>query len=140
MIQLSRMADYGILVLTALAKRAEGGPSSANALAEATTLPMPTVSQILKTLNKAGLVAARRGAHGGYLLHQQPTDISLRQIIEAIDGPIALTHCLRPNDEPCDLAAVCGMRPELAQVNTDIREALEKVKLDHLKGVHVNHA
>lgn len=133
MIQLSRMADYGIVILGALADKCPNTPCSATTLAEDTTLPQPTVSQILKSLNKANLITAQRGAHGGYVLSNEPQSITLCNIVEAIDGPIALTHCAKQEDECCSIAQICGLQPEMIQVNQDIRQALSKVSLAQLK-------
>src|SRR3546814_13373922 len=79
--------------------RDRGAGATAPDLAEATALPAPTVSKILKMLAKGGLVESRRGVNGGYVLTRRPEDISAAEIIAALDGPVALTACVDRSEE-----------------------------------------
>src|SRR3546814_11667380 len=87
------MTDYGVVVMSQMS-RDRGAVATAPDLAEATALPAPTVSKILKMLVKGGLVESRRGVNGGYVLTRRPEDISAAEIIAALDGPDALTGCV----------------------------------------------
>src|SRR3546814_16349653 len=90
------MTDYGVVVMSQMS-RDRGAVATAPDLAEATALPAPTVSKILKMLVKGGLVESRRGVNGGYVLTRRPEDISAAEIIAALDGPGLLTD--RPTAE-----------------------------------------
>ena len=129
MIRLSRLTDYGIVLLTQLAGRPEMEIHNAGDLAAAVGLPRPTVSKILKALVREGLLVSRRGVRGGYSLARRPEEISMADIIHALEGPIAMTECV--TDEPgcCDLEALCPTRVPWQKINLAIQEALQKVSL-----------
>ena len=126
MLRLSRMNDYAVVVLGQLASRPER-PRSASEVAEATGLAASTVSQVLKALAHAGLVASVRGAHGGYTAHRAPEDISVAEIVLAVDGPVALTACVDGGD--CAIEATCLLRGSWDRINNAVRDALEAVTL-----------
>ena len=130
MIKLSRLTDYAIVLLTQIALEGKG-VHAASALAEKTFLPLPTVSKVLKQLTKAGVLSAQRGASGGYVLAREPSAISVATLIEAMDGPIAITDCAGSNDEEdcCSVQATCPVRGNWDKVNLAIRAALEAVTL-----------
>ena len=90
MFKLSRMTDYGVVLLCYMAQRSDAR-STAPELAERTGLPAPTVSKILKALTKADILSATRGAQGGYAIARAPESVTVAQIIAALDGPVALT-------------------------------------------------
>ena len=92
MIKLSRMADYGVILMVQLA-RAPGDVTTAADLSETTALPGPTVSKLLKQLSRAGLLESHRGTKGGYTMALPAGDISVADIVSALEGPIALTEC-----------------------------------------------
>lgn len=100
MIRLSRLTDYAVTLLTQMVSEGKG-LWAASDLAEKAGVPLPTVSKILKQLSKGGIVVAQRGATGGYHLVRPATDISIAAIIEAMDGPIALTDCAEGGDQDC---------------------------------------
>lgn len=128
MIRLSRMTDYAVALLTQMASEAKG-VWAASELAEITTLPSPTVAKILKRLTKAGIITARRGVMGGYSLRDTAHLLSIAEIIEAIDGPIAITDCAEGGDHSCRVEAVCPLSGGWNTVNRAIRQALQKVSL-----------
>ncbi len=129
MIRLSRMADYAIVIASTIAQE-RGGLYSAQALASVSQLTLPTVSKILKQLVKAGILASVRGSQGGYRLAHAAQDISIAAIIEAMDGPIALTECVDAHDEgTCQIESICGMKSGWDKVNLAVRSALQGVTL-----------
>jgi FeS assembly SUF system regulator len=128
MIKISRLADYAVVVLTTLAK-AEDAPLSAAELARASHLPEPTVAKVLKLLAQDNLVLSTRGAGGGYALSREPNDISLAEIIMAVDGPIALTSCVEGGDESCEFSAACPSKDRWGTVSGLLRSVLEKIAL-----------
>ena len=131
MLKLSRMIDYGVVILSQMACR-DDALATAPGLAQATGLPAPTVSKILKTLAHSDLVTSHRGMHGGYTLSRPPATISVAAIIEALEGPVALTACVEASDEQCHVASLCPIRGGWEKVNEAIRQALEAVTLAEL--------
>jgi Rrf2 family protein len=98
MLTLTRKTDYALVALSHLAqcRAAEIGPVSARQIGESYQLPLPLLMNILKELAAAKLVHSTRGATGGYSLASEPQDVSLMQVIHAIEGPIKLTPCCDP--------------------------------------------
>lgn len=127
MIKITRETDYGIVLLTVLARRQR--PASASALAKDSRLPGPMAGKILKTLTQAGLLVSRRGAHGGYSLARPAARISMTDVIEALEGPIALTACSLETDTSCAYLAHCGVSGHWGRINAAIRDALCNVTL-----------
>ncbi|ANJ66329.1 SUF system Fe-S cluster assembly regulator [Halothiobacillus diazotrophicus] len=122
MLKISRMSDYAIVLLTTLA-RGETPQSNARALAERTGLSQPTVGKLLKTLTASGLLTSQQGRHGGYRLARAADEISIADIVEAIDGPIAMTECYTA-DHDCEREANCSVRPHWNTINRGVRELL----------------
>lgn len=137
MIRLSRLTDYGILLMTLVARDSEQKPKAARDLADEASLPLPTVSKVLKILLAHNLLISHRGAKGGYLLAHAADEISVAAIIEAMEGPIGLTEC-SANTGNCDLLSYCPMRSNWAVISTALRDALQRVKVaDLLTPVHL---
>lgn len=128
MIRLSKLADYGIVIATHLARHADG-QQTALEIAEATRVPSPMTSKVLKLLVRGGTLASHRGAHGGYSLARPPAEVTVAEVIEALDGPIALTSCLDPGPGECGLSDLCPARANWQQINQAIRDALASVTL-----------
>lgn len=129
MFRISKMTDYGTLVLSELAADT-AAPTSAGDIAARIGLGGATVSKLLKGLAQAGLVNSQRGSSGGYTLARPAGDISAAEIIDAIEGPVAITDCAA--DQPCELEAVCGVGSAWQDINRAIRSALETISLDDL--------
>lgn len=127
MLKISRMSDYAIVLLTAMA-RTEAAQSTARVLAVDTGLTLPTVGKLLKMLSAGGLLLSQQGRNGGYRLARTANEISLANIIEAIDGPIALTECFTV-DHDCDREANCGLRPHWQAINQGVRQLLDSTSL-----------
>ena len=134
MLRISRLTDYGTVVLGQLANSASDRRSAAE-VAAATGLGVPTVSKILKLLAKAGLVNATRGARGGYSLSCEPAQISAAAVIDALEGPVSITEC-SASDSHCDLEDVCNVGSAWQRINIAIRRALDDVTLDDLLRAH----
>lgn len=128
MIRLSKVADYGIVLMTHLARQ-PGRQQAAPEIAAATAVPQPMASKILKALARAELLASQRGAHGGYGLARDAGDITVAEIIEALDGPIALTECVEAASSTCDLERLCPARGNWQRISGAIREALDGITL-----------
>lgn len=134
MIRMSKMADYAFIVLAQMAGEKKGAWAASD-LAERTTLPTPTVAKLMKLLAKGGVVTAQRGAQGGYTLAVLPSEISIAKIVEAVDGPIALTDCVDQGEHICAVRSLCPMCGGWDKVNKAMRSALETVFLSDLTAV-----
>ena len=127
MIRVSRLADYASVVMACLARHADEVLSAAQ-VGEETRLEPPTVSKLLKQLARAGLVESFRGASGGYRLARAAQDISLAEIVEALDGPIGLTEC-SAGHVGCERRAFCSVAQDWQGVGATIDNALRAVSL-----------
>lgn len=128
MIRLSRMADYGVVVMTYMAMRAHRTQTT-HQVAQATGLPEATVGKLLKVFAREGLLESHRGVHGGYELTRPAEDVSVADIVTAVEGPIALTLCVDDHPGTCDVESLCPMRGGWNRINSALREALEGVSL-----------
>ena len=109
--------------------RAAEQVTTASELTESTGLPGPTVSKLLKQLSRAGLLDSQRGSNGGYTLSLAADDISVSDIVSALDGPIALTECMTADGAVCEIEALCPTRTNWRQINNALVEALDRVSL-----------
>lgn len=130
MLRISKLTDYGTVVLAALA-HASSSRMSATDLATQTGISLPTVSKLLKNLGKANIVSATRGAHGGYELARSADDISAADIIDALEGPVSITEC-SSDDSQCNYEDVCNTGTAWQKINSAIRSALTDVSLSEL--------
>jgi FeS assembly SUF system regulator len=131
MIRLSKLADYAFVILTHMITSDRPSWSAAD-LADKTTLPLPTVAKIMKLLAKGGVVAAQRGATGGYRLAGEPRAMNVAQVIRAVDGPIALTECVGDKSSRCAAKTFCGLHDCWDKLNDAIERALESILLIEL--------
>ena len=148
MIRLSNMADYALVLLTYVAGSKTAGPAgvmTARSLASASGLPEPTVSKVLKQLAKAALLISRRGAGGGYALARPADTISVAEVLQAVEGPVALTRCTRHHpvaphkgsslrqpparSDSCALWSTCPTRDAWGPVNEAVTAALAGLTL-----------
>jgi FeS assembly SUF system regulator len=130
MLRLSKLADYGTVVLTAMVHEPQRSRSAAE-IAAAIHVPAPTVSKILKILARGGLLASVRGAKGGYLLALPPEQISLVDIINVMDGPIGMTECsVTPG--LCLQESGCAVRANWRRVNHAVLGVLREITLDQM--------
>lgn len=127
MLRLSKLTDYGMVVMTTLASN-PGTLRNASELAQKTQIGAPTVSKILKSLSQAGLVVSERGAHGGYRLARAPDDIDVTEVIAAIEGPIGLTEC-SVHSGRCGIQSSCTLRGNWQVINHAVCTALADISL-----------
>lgn len=126
------MADYAVVTMTAAARHCGGVRVSAAQLAVETGLPAPTVQKLVSRLTAAGLLRSSRGVGGGLKLARPAAAITLADIVEAVEGPIALTSCSEHGRHDCTLEQACGVRPHWGVVNAAMRGALAEVPLTRL--------
>ena len=132
MIKLNKMTDYAVVCLGMLSRN-PGCSMSATELSNKTGLTLFTVQKLLKLLVvKSQLIVAQRGSHGGYSLNKRSSDISVAEIIEALDGPIALTACVDSSDGLCAASNICFLGGKWNKVNDVIRKTLNDISLDDL--------
>ncbi len=129
MIRMTKLADYGIVLLTHMAMDAPGSMRTAQELAERSRVPLPTTSKLLKSLARAGLVVSHRGRNGGYGLARDADRISVAEVIAAIEGPIGLTECGTGTEGACDMEPWCAAKGRWAPINQAIERALRDVPL-----------
>jgi FeS assembly SUF system regulator len=131
MLRITKLTDYGIVLLVQLAGDESGSSKNARTMAEATSLPLPVVSKILKSLAQGGLLNSQRGAKGGYALARRPEEVSVAEIIDALEGPIALMECsVGPGH--CEQETNCQVRNPWQRINQAILETLKHVTLREL--------
>ena len=130
--RLTHLADYAVVMMTAAARRAGDARLSAAELAQETGVPLPTAQKLMGKLALAGLLDSARGAGGGFTLARAVTEISLADIVEAVEGPIALTQCADGVSHDCALDAHCRVKPHMGIVGTKVRGALGAVSLQEL--------
>lgn len=130
MLRISKLTDYGTMILVYLA--AQKGPiCSANDVASGTRLALPTVQKLLKILARGDLVHSLRGAEGGYALSRPPKSISAAEIIDVLEGPLSITECSM-TDSQCELEQGCPVGDAWQKINRTIRCALDTVTLADL--------
>ena len=132
MIKLSNLADYAVELMSWIALKPEAIHSSAE-LADSTQIHLPTVSKILGTLVREELLTSHRGLNGGFSLALPASEITIANIIEAVDGPVQLTNCLAGHGlSDCDRYSCCGTRSQWYRINEAVKDALGSVLLSHM--------
>ena len=140
MLRLSKLTDYAVVVLIRLSE-GEGAVAAGRfdavqttpRIAEVTGVPEPTVAKVLKALTAVNLVASLRGARGGYRLTRAISDITIADVIAAIDGPIALTACVDGAGGNCDVEGRCAVKGRWDLVNDAIHGALSQITLADMR-------
>ncbi len=131
--RLTHLADYAVVMMTAAARREPGARLSAAELSQETGVPLPTAQKLMGRLAGAGLLNSSRGAAGGFSLARPVNEISLAEIVEAVEGPIAMTVCTgHEGASDCALDAHCRVKPHMSIVTNTIRGALGAVSLQSL--------
>jgi FeS assembly SUF system regulator len=133
MLRISKLTDYGTVVLACLASQPDR-LWTASEVAECTRVALPTVSKLLKKLQRSGLVISARGSHGGYQLASPPAQISAVRILDALEGPFAITECSGQHSH-CGIESNCRVGHTWQRVNGTIRRALSDISLAQLAGI-----
>ncbi len=130
--RLTSLADYAVVMMAAAARHGDGAQLSATLLSGETGVPLPTAQKLMGRLAGAGLLTSARGTGGGFRLAREAQGISLADIIEAVEGPIAMTTCVDDKRSDCALEGNCQVKPHLSAVNGAVRGALQGVSLASL--------
>ena len=128
MIRMTRLTDYGIMLLTLFARDEKHPMKSARDLSQQAKLPLPTVSKILKLLARHGLLVAHRGVRGGFTLSRKPDAITMAEVIGALEGPIGVTDCCAPSSD-CGIEKSCIVKSNWLKINKVVLEALARITL-----------
>lgn len=128
MFKLNRLTDYAVVVMSQMS-RAPDELWTAPHISQETGVPLPTVAKLLNALAHGDLITSHRGAAGGYTLNRPAEAITVAEIIQALEGPIALTACVDGARGGCEVESLCPMRGNWDKVNTAIRGALSQVSL-----------
>lgn len=131
MIKIGKLTDYAILITTFLSQETDKVVKVAD-IAKQTGLAETTVAKIMKCLAKAEIVYSERGANGGYRLVKTSGEITMHDIIEAMEGPIALMHCLDDGDQDCAITRLCGLKKSWQKINDEIKLALNRVTIQDM--------
>lgn len=131
MIRISRLTDYGIVLMSHIAAHPDETHNAAE-IALAARLPVPTVSKLLRQLAHEGLLTSHRGVKGGYNLAHRPEEISVATIIRVLEGPIALTACVTELPGECEHESQCPVRGHWNRINHAVREALDGISLSDM--------
>ena len=130
MVKLGKLADYGLVLMTCMAKTpASALLRTARDLAEETRLPLPTVSKLLKQLLTSGLLVSHRGTKGGYVLAKAPREIPVIEVIAAFEGPLALTECSTDVIGLCTIESCCPIKTNQQIINRAVRQVLGTISL-----------
>ena len=131
MFRLSKITDYGIVILAHLAKAEPLATHNAREVANDVDLPFPVVGKILKSLARRGMLESRRGSKGGYALRRNPHDVSVADMVCALEGPVALTEC-NVGPQLCQHEQTCPVRDPWHVINRVVEVALSKITLADL--------
>jgi FeS assembly SUF system regulator len=130
--RLTAQADYAVVMMSAAARHGCGARLSATTLSGETGVPLATAQKLMQALARAGLLSSVRGAGGGFKLTRPAAAISVADIVEAIEGPIAMTTCVDHHRDHCALDHHCAVKPHWGPINAAVRAALSEVSLAYL--------
>ena len=132
MLRLSKKADYALMAMKHLALREDRGSSSAREIAALYDIPIELMAKVLQRLVRRGLLASQQGTRGGYQLARSPAQISVADVIQAIDGPVAVTACSTDEGQQCEQFSKCDVRDPLWRVRERILAALGECTIAEL--------
>ncbi|MFH1284692.1 MAG: Rrf2 family transcriptional regulator [Candidatus Peregrinibacteria bacterium] len=129
-LHLTQKVDYGIMLLTSLANAGKKSVSIRK-ISEENDLSFLFLQKIAGILKQAGIISAGRGKYGGYILTKSPSHLKLKEIIEALEGPIAIVPCLKSSLRPCSCSQSCGVKSGLKKLNDEIMECFSSKSLSY---------
>src|SRR5215467_5571445 len=131
MFRLNKLTDYGIVLMAHVARTPEETQHTARSLAKATRIPLPTVGKLLRQLSEHGLLSSHRGVKGGYNLARDAGEISVAEIVLALEGPIGFTECSVVKGL-CNMERSCAIKSNSQIIGDALRDALAHVTLSDL--------
>jgi Rrf2 family protein len=131
MLRFSKKVDYGLIALKHIASRGNGGVVNAREIAETYFLPPDLLAKILQSLSRSGIIRSQAGSGGGYRMARDPSDVTLKEIVEAIDGSMHLVGCGK-DDSPCLIEPHCTIKEMLLNVEKRLHSFFDTVKLNDI--------
>ncbi|NHZ73416.1 MAG: SUF system Fe-S cluster assembly regulator [Nitrospirae bacterium] len=131
MLRITKQSDYAVVLMTHIVST-EDRWLNASELAARAGLPQPIVSKILKLLTRGRLLESHRGVKGGYCLARPSAEITVAEIIEALEGPISVTECIEESPGECSQEAFCRVRGNWQRINHVLRDALSEITLEEM--------
>ena len=138
MLRINKLTDYGVVIMAQIANEQMEKTHTARDLAESTKIPLPTVTALLKKISNSGFLNSKQGAMGGYALSMTPDKISIYGLIEALEGPVAITECSTEGTCDCELLASCETQKPWQKINDTVKNALEGISLNQMTGKNQN--
>ncbi len=135
--RLTAKSEYGVLAAIDLAVSFGGGPVSAREIAERRRIPPRFLEQVFVSLRRAGIVSAQRGARGGFSLNRDPDDITVLDIVEALEGPLSASVCDSERGEVCGQAGACAAAPVWSKATQALRDVFASTTIGELAGAQV---
>lgn len=132
MVKLGKLTDYGLVLMSCIARRHDMSVHSARDLAIESGLPISTVRKLLKELLQSGLLISQRGVRGGYTLAREPQEISVMDVISALEGPVALTECSSEIAGLCKLESYCPIMKNQQVIGQAVRQVLDRITISDL--------
>ena len=132
MLRINKLTDYGVVIMAQIANEQMENTHTARDIAEGTKIPLPTVTALLKKINNAGFLESKQGAMGGYTLSITPDKISIYSLIEALEGPVAITECSTEGDCDCELLTSCETQKPWQKINDAVKMALSEMTLEDM--------
>jgi Rrf2 family protein len=136
MLRFTKRADYGLMAIHHIAIHEDFGPVSAKRIAEEFAIPPELLAKILQRLARERLIVSQNGPRGGYVLARRPIEISVGQVVRALEGPINIVECLE-EDSDCPQMARCNLRRPVQKIQVAISELLDTMTLAELVGADV---
>jgi len=130
MLRINKASEYGVLALQYIGTK--GGPFSARQIAEGLSIPYEITAKTLQHLKDAGFITSTMGSNGGYVLKSPLDEISFAQIIDALEGPVAIIECAEHSGKECSRTSCCSLQDGMKELNGKIRNLLEETKLSTL--------
>ena len=138
MLKITRLADYAVSIISSFSG-SEAEMLSSQDIVNKTKIQQATVNKLLAKLVKENLLEPFRGTNGGYKLKRDLSNISIKELVEAIEGPVSLTNCLNKNANDCNLFSVCSTKNAWSFVNTAIKDTLDGIKIKDIKNNKFNY-
>ena len=133
MLRFTKRADYGLMAIHRIAIHEDRGAVSAKRIAEEFSIPPELLAKILQRLSKEGLIVSQNGPKGGYVLARRPMEITVGQVVRALEGPINIVECLEQDSE-CPQMARCNLRRPVQKIQAAISQMLDTMSLTELVG------
>src|SRR5471030_2597026 len=130
MLRINKVSEYGVLALNFIGKKTE--PQSAREVSNALNLPYEIMAKTLQRLSEAGLVQSSKGINGGYILKNPLSQISISQVLDAFEGPLAIVDCGSEDSHECSRENLCEMKAGMRRVNQKVHDLLNSVTLNEL--------